>query len=87
LKLRKKIQPSAGQFGALKIFSALRRKIWSVKFFFGAPQSNLARRIFLRRAAAQFGAPKIFAELQKAFWHVVEKFGASQPGAGLFWGF
>jgi hypothetical protein len=67
LKLRKKIQPSAGKFGALKIFSTLRRRIWRVKFFSRAPQRNLARRIFLRRAAAQFGAPKIFAEGWKKF--------------------
>jgi len=84
LKLRKKIQPSAGQFGALKIFSALRRKIWRVEFFPRAPQRNLARRIFLRRAAAQFGAPKIFTELRKEFWRAAEKFGASQPAADLF---
>jgi hypothetical protein len=84
LKLRKKIWTFAGQFGALKIFSALRRKIWSAKFFFGASQGNLERRIFLRRPARKFGAPKIFTELRKAFWHAVEKFGASWLAAALF---
>jgi len=87
LELRKKIQPSAGQFGALKIFSARRRKIWRVEFFCGAPRANLERRIFLRRPAAQFGAPKIFAELRKEFWRAAEKFGASWPATGLFRGF
>jgi hypothetical protein len=57
LKLRKKIQTSAGRFGALKFFSALRRKIWRVEFFCGGPQGNLARQKFLRSSEGHFGTP------------------------------